>query len=466
MTGFMLTSLVALLITMTALALYDRASFREQILTDVDVLAGVIGENAASSIAFNDKQAAASTLAALRAQRHIISAHLFDSEGHLFASYPANTPPVPVPALGKQLSSGELSVARAVLFNDVRVGTVLVRSDLGAIFERRKRYLQLAGMVLIGASLVALLLSSAFQRAISRPILRLLEVEKRVSREKDYTLRAPKEGNDEVGMVIDGFNEMLDEIRARDAEILERHNQEMALARTIQTSVLPRAFDFPGYDISAIMMPAEEVGGDFYEFRADERGAWIGVGDVTGHGVTSGLIMMMAQAMFTALIEQPNGQLSPSRFLSLLNRAMYYNLKARLSRDKFMTMVVARIEQEGRMVYAGAHTDLLVYRGSTRTVERLPTDGLWLGIAEDIEAATSEKTVTIGRGDVVLFHTDGVTEAKDAHGECFDMERLTEQLVKLHNRSAAEIVTTIANVAWDWAGKPMDDISLMAVKRS
>lgn len=467
MTGFMLTSLVALIITMVALAIYDRQSFRAQILRDVEVLTRVVGENAASSIAFNDREAATSTLAALRAQPHIISGYLFDSEGRMFAAYPANAPAIAAPAPGSQVRDRDLSVVREVLFNGARVGTVAVRSDLGALFERRTKYLQLAAMVLVGASLVAFLFASAFQLAISRPILRLLDVEKRVSREKDYNLRAEKEGDDEIGLVIDGFNEMLAEINARDAEILEKHKQEMALARSIQTSVLPRSFELAGYDISAVMMPAEEVGGDFYEFRPDGRGgAWLGVGDVTGHGVTSGLIMMMAQSMFTALLEQANALVTPARFLTLLNRAMFYNLKARLSQDKFMTMVVARIESGGRMVYAGAHTDLLVYRAKSRAVERIATEGLWLGIAEDIEAITNEKVVTFEPGDVALFHTDGVTEARNGEGECFDIERLSQQLAQLHTKSASAIVSTIADVAWNWAGKPKDDISLMAVKRS
>src|SRR5436305_290801 len=83
----------------------------------------------------------------------------------------------------------------------------------------------------------------------------------------------------------------------------------------------PTTFDLPGYDISAVMMPAEEVGGDFYEFRRTGGGAWLGIGDVTGHGVTSGLIMMMAQSMFTLLCEQQDGHVTPAQFLSLLNRA-------------------------------------------------------------------------------------------------------------------------------------------------
>src|ERR1051325_5127562 len=334
MTGFMLTSVVALLITMAALAVYDHGAVRDEIRSDVAMLAGIIGENASSSLVFNDAQTAQQTLAALKAQPNILTAALYDRHGKLFAAY--------------------------------------VLSDLSAMAERRAKYLQIAALVIAGAAFIALLLSALFQRTISRPIRRLLDVEKHVSKTKGYSLRAEKHADDEVGKLIDGFNEMLSEIRARDAEIFERHRQEMALARSIQPSVLPRTFELPGYDVSAIMMPAEEVGGDFYEFRPSDGGAWLGVGDVTGHGVTSGLIMMMAQSMFTILVEE-NGHASPARFLALLNRAMYYNLRERLDQDKFMTMIAARIDGGGRLTYAGAHTDLLVWRAKQQTVERLAT---------------------------------------------------------------------------------------------
>jgi serine phosphatase RsbU (regulator of sigma subunit) len=468
MTGFMLTSLVALLITMAALGVYDRSALRQEALRDARVLGGVIGENAATSIAFNDPQTARSTLAALRSQPHILSGYLYDHDGRLFASYAAQSiqPPAKMPADGWTMSESDLVVAAPVLFNGTRVGTVVIHSDLAEVSERRQRYIEIAAAVLAGASLIALLLAVVFQRAISRPIKELLAIEKRVSREKDYSLHATKVANDEIGQLIDGFNEMLSEIRARDAEIFERHKQEMALARSIQTSVLPQSFELAGFDIGAVMMPAEEVGGDFYEFRpTSDGGAWVGVGDVTGHGVTAGLIMMMAQSMFTMLCEQ-NGHNSPARFVTLLNRAMFYNLKSRLDQDKFMTMVVARIYGDGRMVYAGAHTDLLIYRKKTGAVDRITTEGIWLGISENIEQATIEKSVTLDRGDVALFHTDGVTEARNRDGECFDIHRLTDQLRELHREPAERIVSHIAQTAWDWAGIPTDDVSLMAVKRS
>src|SRR5438270_8058331 len=364
MTGFMLTSLAALLLTVGGLTWYDRATFRDEVLRDLDTLAGILGENASQSVAFNDRQQAQATLGALRAQPQITGAAIYDSKGALFATYARakhGDKPAPLPRDGTWIDAQHIGVARPILFSGARVGTLTVRSDLSEMAVRRARTLQISGGIYVAAAFVALLLASIFQRAISRPIHRLLRAEKRVSREKDYTLRVEKEADDEIGLLIDGFNEMLGEIRARDAEILAKHDQEMALARSIQTSVLPRTFELPGYDISAVMLPAEEVGGDFYEFRRTNGSAWIGVGDVTGHGVTSGLIMMMAQSMFTMLCEQ-NGHQSPAKFVSLLNRAMFYNLKSRLEQDRFMTMVVARIERDGRLVYAGAHTDLLVFR--------------------------------------------------------------------------------------------------------
>lgn len=470
MTGFMLTSLAALLLTLAALAAYDRMAFRGEVLRDVDTLAGIIGENASSSVALNDRQTAQATLAALRAQTQITGAAIYDGKGALFATYARavrGDTPGPVPRDGNWIDAQHIGVTRPVFFFDTRVGTVTVRSDLSELALRRKRTLQIAGGIYVGAAFLALLLASLFQRAITRPIHRLLRAEKRVSREKDYTLRVEKEANDEIGLLIDGFNEMLAEIRSRDAEILARHDQEMALARSIQTSVLPRTFELPGYDISAIMLPAEEVGGDFYEFRrTNSGGAWIGVGDVTGHGVTSGLIMMMAQSMFTMLCEQNGHYQSPAKFVSLLNRAMFYNLKSRLGQERFMTMVVARVEDDGRLVYAGAHTDLLIYRAADGTVDRLPTDGLWLGIADDVEHLTTDRTITLKTGDVALLHTDGVTESRNTAGECYDIERLTSELQRLHDKSATVIVTTIAAAAWQWAETPKDDVSLMAVKRS
>jgi serine phosphatase RsbU (regulator of sigma subunit) len=253
---------------------------------------------------------------------------------------------------------------------------------------------------------------------------------------------------------------------AQERELL-RHTSELEIAHSIQTSVLPRDLRLSGYDVGAIMVTAEEVGGDFYEFRrAAGGGAWIAVGDVTGHGLRSGLVMLMVQSMFSMLTQEDDRDPSPKRLLEQLNRSLFSNLRDRLGEDKYMTMVVARLFPDGRMVYAGAHTELLVYRRAEDTVVRIPTDGMWLGLVEDVASVTEEHEVGLGSGDIALFHTDGMTEAKDADGRVFDLERVADRLRAWHGESASVMVGRLADAARQWAPVPADDISLMAIKRS
>jgi hypothetical protein len=248
---------------------------------------------------------------------------------------------------------------------------------------------------------------------------------------------------------------------------LLRHTSELEIAHSIQTSVLPRDLRLSGFDVGAIMVTAEEVGGDFYEFRrAADGGAWIAVGDVTGHGLRSGLVMLMVQSMFSLLTQDDDRDPSPKRLLEQLNRSLFSNLRDRLGEDKYMTMVVARLFPNGRMVYAGAHTELLVYRRAEDTVVRIPTEGMWLGLLEDVASVTEEHEVALGSGDVALFHTDGMTEAKDADGRVFDLERVADRLREWHRETASVLVGRLADAARQWAPIPVDDISLMAIKRS
>jgi serine phosphatase RsbU (regulator of sigma subunit) len=247
---------------------------------------------------------------------------------------------------------------------------------------------------------------------------------------------------------------------------LQRRASELAIARSIQTSVLPKNLTLSGFDVGALMITADEVGGDFYEFRPlHDGGAWLAMGDVTGHGLQAGLVMLMAQSMFALLSEEEQGEPSPRRLFSRLNRSLYLNLRDRLGEDRFMTMVVARVFPDGRMVYAGAHTDLLVYRAKQQSVERIATQGLWLGLVEDVSALTRDEEITLQPGDIALFHTDGVTEARNAEGRMFDVERLAGQLKQWSAGSAAETVRHIADTTREWAAATADDLSLMAIKR-
>lgn len=305
----------------------------------------------------------------------------------------------------------------------------------------------------------------ASRRAILADVARVSEANRRSGQFARRVLLASLAATLGVGLFLAQLIRGSLRTAAAQERELERRASELAIAHSIQTSMLPRDLQLPGYDVGAVMLTAEEVGGDFYEFRpARDGGAWIAVGDVTGHGLSSGLIMLMAQSMFSMLSED-SGDLSPSRLLSRLNRSLFFNLRERLREDKYMTMVIARVYPDGRMTYAGAHTDLLVYRRGEDRVERIPTEGLWLGLMESVEHATEDREVRLASGDVALFHTDGMTEARDRHGRAFEIDRLADRLREWSRESAATVVERIAEAAREWAPAPSDDISVMAIKR-
>ncbi len=187
---------------------------------------------------------------------------------------------------------------------------------------------------------------------------------------------------------------------------------EMDLARKIQTVLLPKSTHLPGYDIAAVMHPADSVGGDYYDVIQTDRSGWILIGDVSGHGVSAGLVMMMVQVavrtvILTARAEQQ--PLSPAMVLAHVNRAVRQNL-ALMGQDQYMT--ITALEFDGnRVTYAGLHQDILVHRAATDSMERLESKGIWLGFEDEISGLLENETVTLEPGDSILLYTDGVTES-------------------------------------------------------
>ncbi|MDM7985736.1 MAG: 7TM diverse intracellular signaling domain-containing protein, partial [Smithella sp.] len=197
---------------------------------------------------------------------------------------------------------------------------------------------------------------------------------------------------------------------------------EMQLAKKIQTVLLPREPSMRGYEIAARMMTADEVGGDYYDVINAEGRDWIVIGDVSGHGVSAGIIMMMAQtSIHTALRLYP--ALSASELISAINAVIYENIKM-MHEQKFMTMTVIACHDGETFHFSGAHQDIMIYRAASREVEIVETRGIWIGVLADIRSRSPEYTFTLGAGDVVLLYTDGITEAFDMEGKQFSQERL------------------------------------------
>jgi signal transduction histidine kinase/DNA-binding response OmpR family regulator len=219
----MFTSGVAVLLACFGFIAYDDITFRNKMVNDMAVVADGLAINLTAALDFGDQRSAAEILGALRVRANLVSAAVFGEDETLFAQYQREVGEFAVFTLrppGPYFEGDSLLYYRDVPApGGRRLGVVFVESDMEELRTRRRRYAGIVAMVMAGSLLATYLLSSRLQRLISRPILRLAEIETRVAREKDYSLRAVKEAEDELGLLIDGFNEMLVQIQTRDAEL-------------------------------------------------------------------------------------------------------------------------------------------------------------------------------------------------------------------------------------------------------
>ncbi|RME25087.1 MAG: LacI family transcriptional regulator [Deltaproteobacteria bacterium] len=239
---------------------------------------------------------------------------------------------------------------------------------------------------------------------------------------------------------------------------------EMEVAKQIQTSLLPRKHRVKGYEVAATMVPADEVGGDYYDIIETKAGeAWLSIGDVSGHGVESGLIMMMTQTGIFTTVNHSSGH-KPSEVLERVNAVLKENI-SRLGTDRYMTITVVMLEND-RIFFSGKHQDILVYRASSSSVEVVPTSGTWLGVVDELNGFVDDRSLEVDTGDLVLFYTDGVTEAMNEQGEMFGEQRLKEALNRYADLPVDEIVSNIVRDLQEFMKEQHDDITLMVLKRS
>jgi len=212
---------------------------------------------------------------------------------------------------------------------------------------------------------------------------------------------------------------------------------EMRLARKIQEALVPTGPTLRGCDVAALMRPTEEVGGDYYDVVQTERSEWVLIGDVSGHGVSAGLVMMMCHMAVRTILKK-DAELAPDELLTRVNAVVTESI-ARLGENKYMTISALRRDLDGTIHFAGAHQDLLVYRAASDSVEVVESKGMWLGLKPDIAAQLRSKSLTLETGDVLLLYTDGITEATRA-GTPFDGAGLVDVLSRASGKTAAALL--------------------------
>lgn len=241
------TSLVALALTAGAFATYELVSFRRHLLQTAQTIAGITAAQTAAAVDFDDDATAQDILSKLRADPTILQAAVYDSEGDLMAHYPSRLANAAFPAVHPPEARFEpngLHIFQPVELRGKVIGSLYLKWDLGPAYARIRFYGLLALCVLGGSIIVALFVSNWLQARISKPILDLAETARAISLKRDYLVRAPKLGNDELGELTDAFNHMLIQIHERDAALRENQAQlQRALEAAQQAADAVRALN-------------------------------------------------------------------------------------------------------------------------------------------------------------------------------------------------------------------------------
>lgn len=282
----------------------------------------------------------------------------------------------------------------------------------------------------------------------------------------------PEEGvvyeaiRDEVSGAIRGVQlvtRVLEEVKRRQALEKEQAEKEMQIAANIQTMILPRRYEVRNLDVAATMVPAVNVGGDYYDIHPTADGCWLGIGDVVGHGLRSGLIMMMLQSAVSSLVKS-NPAACPKDVICTANAVLYENIRTRLGHDEHMTLCLLRFTEDGAVQFAGAHEELLVLRADTGRCQAFATEGVWAGIVPNVAESTKNQQLHLREGDVLVLYTDGLVEARDIRGRCFGLERLKAEIERVGTQPVAYVCTHLIETVRAWMSSQQDDLSLVVAR--
>jgi DNA-binding LacI/PurR family transcriptional regulator/serine phosphatase RsbU (regulator of sigma subunit) len=281
-----------------------------------------------------------------------------------------------------------------------------------------------------------------------------------------------------IGLIYESIREMLNsglqnasllrivvrEVSKREQAERARLESEMKLAQRIQCEILPKAREVVGLEIATVMIPASEVGGDYFDILPFDGGCWLGIGDVAGHGLDTGLIMMMIQSIVAATTRSLTN-VSPKEVWCVVNAVLFENIRQRLGRDEHATLSLLRYDKSGDILFAGAHEDLIIVRATDGRCETIPTRGVWAGICAKFgDSSLDLGHCRLGSGDLLVLYTDGITEAMNDRREVYGIERLCDALTRVADRSAEAIKDYVMAQVFNWSNVVSDDRTLIVAR--
>ncbi|MCI0605094.1 HAMP domain-containing protein [bacterium] len=235
------TSGIVLLLTAVAFISYEWLTFRRSLVINVTTLARVVSDNCTAALAFRNPADAREVLNALKAEKTIKAAVLYDHDGELFAFYPDNLKPELFPDKpgpdGYRFQEQDLIVIQPVVESKERYGTLFLRASLGVIYESLQNYAEIVILIFVLSLFAAFVLSTILTKSISNPVRSLAKAARLVSENRDYGVRVPRSGKDELGVLTQTFNEMLSRIEETDAGLRKAIGEKDVLIQEVHHRV-------------------------------------------------------------------------------------------------------------------------------------------------------------------------------------------------------------------------------------
>ncbi|MFH1284204.1 MAG: SpoIIE family protein phosphatase [Candidatus Peregrinibacteria bacterium] len=329
------------------------------------------------------------------------------------------------------------------------------------IMTMRIVYLAIFGIM------IGIIMSFFMAGRVTKPVAKLVAGAERIAT-GDFKTRVDIATHDEIGFLGASFNKMAIDLESSvEAKLYkERVTRELELAAQIQSQIVPAESEIPkieGLDISAGLVPAEEIGGDMYDFQrcGDDR-LIMYLGDVTGHGVPAGIVSSIASAVFYGY----SGQSDLKKLIVDVNHV----LKGKTMSNMFMTLCLMEwnsAEKKFRYVSAG-HEQLIHYKAKEGKVELAPAGGIALGMLEDVSPHVKVEQIDMQPGDFVISYSDGIPESWRTEKENYGIERFLQSVEKWgKSKTSADMKQGILADLKEFVGgyKQMDDVTLIVLKR-
>ena len=313
---------------------------------------------------------------------------------------------------------------------------------------------------------VGILMAILYAGTITKPVKKLTEGAAIFATGR-FDYRVEVKTKDELKTLADSFNKMAADLEISTKALVykERVAKELELAAKIQKQLLPKVMpQVLGLDVSAGLLPAEEIGGDCYDFiPVGDHRLVLYIGDVTGHGVPSGIVVSIANALAYQLADKED----------ILNMMISMNkvIKAKTSSNMFITMVMLDWDAAvGKLNFVNAgHEQMIHYHAKDQKVTLTPAGGLALGMFPDIARLLKLQEIVLEKDDVLVIYSDGIPESWKSEKEMYGMGRFKRAVLDYSNLpTAISIRNALLADVKEFSGKykQMDDITLIVLKRT